>query len=166
MKLLKSLLVVCFMLPALVMAASGKMAVLDVEGAIRASKQVKELRAQLQGQFAAEQQRLKLLAEEGNALKEKMQKESDFLSEDERKSLLIEVQQKFQAFQQLKKNLQQQAQQQEQAFLKQLRPKVEEILKVLVEKHDIELIFNKRALVYTKPKLDLTAQVIEELNKQ
>lgn len=163
MKSLKLLLALVMTVPMLANAAN--VAVLDVEGAIRASKQVKELRAQLTEQFAGEQERLKGLADAGNALKQKLEKEGDFLSEDERKTLVQQIQQKFQAFQQLKASLQQESQKQERAFLEQLRPRVEEILKVLVEKNDIELIFNKRALVYTTPQMDLTAQVIEELNK-
>ncbi len=166
MKWLKALLMVLAVTPAMAIAAEGKFAVLDVEGAIRASKQVNELRSQLQAQFADEQERLKTLAAEGNALKERAQKEADFLSEDERKALVLEIQQKFQAFQQLKNSVAQQMKEQEQLFLQQLRPKVEEILKVLVEKNEIDLIFNKRALVYTRPMLDVTPQVVEELNKQ
>ncbi len=163
MKSLKLLLALVLTVPMLANAAN--IAVLDVEGAIRASKQAQDLRAQLSEQFAGEQERLKGLAEEGNALKQKLEKEGDFLSEDERKTMVQQVQQKFQAFQQLKASMQQKTQQQERAFLEQLRPKVEEILKVIVEKNGIDLIFNKRALVYTQPQMDLTAQVIEELNK-
>ncbi len=163
MKSWKLLLALVLTVPMLANAAN--IAVLDVEGAIRASKQAQDLRAQLSEQFAGEQERLKGLAEEGNALKQKLEKEGDFLSEDERKTMVQQVQQKFQAFQQLKASMQQKTQQQERAFLEQLRPKVEEILKVIVEKNGIDLIFNKRALVYTQPQMDLTAQVIEELNK-
>ncbi len=165
MRWFKVLVLALGLLPATLMAA-GKVAVLDVEGAIRASKQVKELQAQLAEQFAGDRQRLQSLADEGNALKEKLEKEGDFLSADERKALVVQVQQKFKAFQQLKKGLQKQTQEQERVFLNQLRPKVEEILKELVEKHDFELIFNKRALVYSKPAVDITSQVVEALNKQ
>ncbi|MEH6626302.1 MAG: OmpH family outer membrane protein [Motiliproteus sp.] len=164
MKSLKLLLTLVLMLP--MVATAENIAVLDVEGAIRSSKQVQVLRAQLTEQFAGDQKRLKSLADEGNTLKQKMEKEGDFLSEDERKTLVLQIQQKFQAFQQLKGDLQKESQKQERAFLEQLRPKVEEILKVIVEKNKIDLIFNKRALVYTQPQMDLTAQVIEELNKQ
>ncbi|MCW8885422.1 MAG: OmpH family outer membrane protein [Motiliproteus sp.] len=164
MKFVKLLLGAFLMAPMIAMAQNY--AVLDIEGAISASKQAKAVKEQLQLQQAGQRHQLMALAEEGNGLNKKLEKEADFLSEGERKALLLQVQKKFQQFQELKLQLQQETQKQEKAFLQQLRPKVEEILKVIVEKNKIDLIFNKRALVYTAPLYDLTAQVVEELNKQ
>ncbi len=161
----KTAVAMILLLPALAQAEI-KIAVLDVEGAILNSKQLQDARQQMESQFSDRRQQLEQLAEEGNQLKAKVEKEGDFLSADERKQLLLEIQSKFKQFQQMKQQLNQQVQQQEQQFLQQMRPQVLEILQTLVEKNDIDMIFNKRALVYGNPAMDLTAEVLEELNKQ
>lgn len=158
-----ALLAVC-LLP--VVAWGETVAVLDIESAIRASKPAAAFRAQVQQDFTAEQAQLRQLSEQGNALKEKLEKEADFLSQDERERLMGQVQAKYQEFQVLGNRLKQQTQQREQAFLEQLRPQVEDILQGLVVEREIDLIFNKNAVVFVKPDLDLTAQVIEKLNQQ
>ena len=164
MKAIKHALLTLCLFP--VLAWGETVAVLDIESAIRASKPAADFRAQIQQDFSAEQAQLRQLSDQGNALKEKLEKEADFLSQDERERLVEQVQAKYQEFQQLGNRLKQQTQQREQAFLEQLRPQVEAILEGLVKEREIDLIFNKNALVYVKPDLDLTAQVVEKLNQQ
>lgn len=166
MRLVKRfLLLASLCLPLSVFAADYKIAVVDIEAAISSSKQFQQWKSQLEGKYSKERDQLQSLATEGNQLKEKLQKEGDFLGEEQKKALVVQVQQKFQAFQQLKGALGQEMKNQEQQFLQQLRPKVEGIIKEMVDEQDIDLLLHRRALVYANPDVDLTMDVIAEINK-
>lgn len=159
------LLVVLALLPVAVHAEDYKIAVVDMETAIASSTQYKQWKSQLSSKFTKEQTELKRLADEGNALKEKEKKEADFLSKEQRKELVVKIQRKFQQFQQLKAAVAQETQRQEKQFLTQVRPSVEVIIRNLVEKEKIDILLNRRTLLFAKPDMDLTQQVIKELNK-
>lgn len=159
------LLVVLALLPFTAQAEDYKIATVDMETAVASSTQYKDWKSQLTSKFTKEQAELKRLADEGNALKEKEKKESDFLSKEQRKELVVQIQRKFQEFQKLKAAVANETQRQEQQFLAQVRPNVEAIIRNLVAKEKIDILLNRRTLLFAKPDMDLTRQVIEELNK-
>lgn len=159
------LVLVLAIAPLTTFAKEYNIAVVDMEAAITASTQYKQWKSQLASKFAKEQEQLQKLASEGNSLKEKEQKEADFLSKEQRQELVIQIQRKFQQFQQLKAALAQETNRQKQLYLVQIRPKVETIVRDIVEKEKIDLLFHRRALMTVKPDLDLTNKVIDELNK-
>lgn len=164
MKAFKIALIGLLLLPTLVLA-EGRVAVLDMEAALGASKQAQVLRQKLQLEFSAEEAELRQLSEEGNALKAKMEKESSFMSDEDRQAMMAQVQQKYQQFQALGNRIKQETQARERDFLQQLRPEVEKILKTMVESGQIDIIVNKQSVIYANPDSDLTPRVVEELNK-
>ena len=164
MKLIKFALL-GLLLPTLALAET-RVAIVDMEGIIRASNQANTLREQLRQELAPDEVSLRKLSEEGNALKDKLAKEGDFLSGADRDALLEQVKGKYEEFQQLNNRLKQTMQERERAFLDQLRPQVETILQQLVEEEKIDVILNRRNLIYANPDLDLSAKVLDLLNKQ
>jgi outer membrane protein len=164
MKAIKIVLIGLLLLPALALA-EGRIAVLDMDAALGESKQGQALREKMQMEFAAEQAELRQLSEQGNALKAKLEKESSFMSDDDRKQMLSQIQKKYQQFQVLGNRLEQETQARERDFVQQLRPEVETILKAIVEADQIDIILNKKTVVYVKPAADLTPRVVEALNK-
>lgn len=164
MKTIKTALLGLLMLPALVLA-EGRIAVLDIEAALSASKQAQTLRQKLQQEFTAEEAELRKLSDEGNALKVKMEKQASFMSEDDRNAMVADIQQKYQQFQALGNRIKQETQTRERDFLEQLRPEVEKILKAIIDAGKIEIILNKKGVIFAQPAVDLTPQVVEELNK-
>ncbi|MEH6824848.1 MAG: OmpH family outer membrane protein [Motiliproteus sp.] len=164
MKAIKVALIGLLLLPALALA-EGRIGVLDMEGALAASKQAQTLREKLQQEFSAEEAELRKISEEGSALKTKLQNEGSFMSDDERQQLTALVQKKYQQFQTLGNQLKQETQGRERAFLQQLRPQLEVILKAIVEADELDIIVNKKGVVYVKPSMDLTQRVVDELNK-
>lgn len=159
------LLIVLALAPFAAQAENYKIATVDMETAIASSTQYKDWKSQLASKFTKEQEELKRLADEGNALKEKEKKEADFLSKEQRKELVVQIQRKFQQFQQLKMAVGNETQRQEQQFLAQVKPNVEAIIRNLVEKEKIDILLNRRTLLFAKPDMDLTRRVIDELNK-
>ncbi|MEH6469608.1 MAG: OmpH family outer membrane protein [Halopseudomonas sp.] len=164
MKAIKFALIGLLMLPVLVLAESS-IAVIDMEAALAASKQAQTLREKLQQEFAAEESDLRKLSEEGNALKAKLEKEGSFMSDEERQQLRTQVQQKYQQFQSLGNQVKQETQSREREFLQQLRPQIEVILQAIVDSDKIDVILNKKGVVYAQPTMDLTQRVVDELNK-
>lgn len=153
------------LLPTLALA-EGRIAVVDMEGVIRASNQASAFTEQLRQEFAADEVSLRKLSDEGNALKEKLTKEGDFMNSGDRDALLAQVKAKYDEFQQLGNRLKQVTQDRERDFLKQLQPQVEVILQQLVDQEKIDVILNRRNVIYAKPELDLSPKVLELLNKQ
>ncbi|MFT6917073.1 MAG: outer membrane protein [Motiliproteus sp.] len=164
MKNFKVALLGLLLLPALVLA-EGRIAVLDMDAALAASKQAQSLRAKLQQEFVTEEAELRTLSEEGNALKAKLENEGSFMSDAERQKLSSLVQQKYKQFTSLGNQVKQATQVRERDFLQQLRPKIETIMKALVESEKLDMIVNKKGVVYVQPELDLTPRLVEELNK-
>jgi outer membrane protein len=164
MKAIKTLAAALMLLPGLVWA-EAKIAVLDMEAALSASKQAQVLRDKLQQEFTAEQEELRKLSDEGNALKDKLEKQGSFMSEDERKQLMAEIQLKYQQFQGLGNKVKKEGQARERQFLEELRPELEKVLKQIVEAEDIDVILHKKSIIYAEPNIDLTARIVEELNK-
>ncbi|WP_243633881.1 OmpH family outer membrane protein [Motiliproteus coralliicola] len=157
-------LLAALLLPGLALAET-KIAVLDMEAALSATKQAGVLRDKLKQEFSAEENQLRQMSEEGNALKAKLEKENSFLSDADRRQLLGQIQKKFQEFQTLGNQLKQQRLAREQAFLVEMRPQIESILKELVKNREIDIILNRKSAVFVDPKLDLTPVIAEELNK-
>jgi len=165
MKSLKGALLGLLLLPTLALAET-RVAIVDMEGVIRASEQANTLREKLRQEFAADELALRKLSDEGNALKEKLAKEGDFLNSTDRDALLTQVKGKYEEFQQLNGRLKQAMQERERDFLEELRPQVEVILQQLVEQEKIDVILNRRSVIYANPDLDLSPKVLDLLNKQ
>ena len=146
--------------------AAGKLAVLDVQHALLGSNAAASFREKLQQEFAGEQQQLVDLEKQAKALQEKMQKNAGLSSAEETKQLRMQFQKAFGEYQRRGQELQQKRAQREQAFLSEMRPRLDEIIRKLIQEQNIELVLNKQAAIYANPELDITGRVIELLNQQ
>lgn len=146
--------------------AAGKLAVLDVQQALLSSNAANNFRNQLKQELSGEQQQLVDLEKQARALQEKMQKNAGLSSAEETKQLRMQFQKAFGEYQRRGQELQQKRAQREQAFLKEMRPRLDEIIRNLIEEQNIELVLNKQAAIYANPELDITARVTELLNQQ
>lgn len=165
MKPMKTLMAaMCLSLSAPVFA--GKLAVLDVREALLTSDAAKDFRTQMQQEFSSEQQELVDLEKQAKSLQQKIQKNAGLSSEDEMQQLRLQFQKAFGAYQRKGQELQQQRAQREQGFVSDMKPKLDEIIRKLIEDEDIDLIISKQASVYSDPALDMTTKVTELLNKQ
>jgi outer membrane protein len=55
--------------------------------------------------------------------------------------------------------------QRKQAFLEQARPEVDAAVKELLEENNLDMILPSEAVVYVKPEMNLTSQLLEKLNR-
>lgn len=145
----------------------GKIAVVDVQGAILqtdiAQKRMGEVRDQDDyKKNKAEYDRLK---SEGDSLLKTFQKDAAVMSQDQK----IAAQQKLSSMQDdldhVTSKLQQAEQTAGQALLQEMAPKVQEVLREIIEKEGISLLLQRNAVIHAEASYSITATVTDKLNQ-
>lgn len=145
----------------------GKIAVVDVQGAILqtdiAQKRMGEIRDQDDyKKNKAEYDRLK---SEGDSLLKTFQKDAAVMSQDQK----IAAQQKLSSMQgdldHVTSKLQQAEQTAGQALLQEMAPKVQEVLREIIEKEGIALLLQRNAVIHAEASYSITATVTDKLNQ-
>ncbi|MGB0466146.1 MAG: OmpH family outer membrane protein [Pontibacterium sp.] len=165
MKLFK-LLVLSVLLTVSHQAMAEKMAVLGIQQALLASDAAAEFRAQLKGEFSAEQTQLLDLEKQAKAAQSKLQTNQNLASKEQLQQMQVQFQKVFTEYQRLGKSLQQKRLKREQAFVKAMKPKLDKVVQQLIDDKGYDVIIAKDATFYATKELDITAAVVELLNKQ
>jgi outer membrane protein len=147
--------------------AEGKIAVVDVQGAILqtdvAQKRIGEIRNQ--DEFKKNKAEYDRLKAEGEALLKKFQKDAAVMSQEQK----VEAQNKLGSMQDdldhVTGKLQQTEQAAGQALLQEMAPKVQEVLREIIEKDGIGLLLQRNAVIHAEPSYSITAQVTDKLNQ-
>jgi outer membrane protein len=166
-KILKVVLVMlAFSVPTLSWA-EGKIAVIDVQGAILqtdiAQKRLAEVRDKADyKKNKAEYDRLK---SEGDALLKTAQKDAAVMSEEQKKATQTKLAGLQEDLEQVVGKLQQAEQGTGQALLQEMGPKVQEVLRELIKEEKIGLLLQRNAVVHAEESYSITAKVTEKLNK-
>lgn len=144
-----------------------KIKVVDVQGAILqtdiAQKRLGEVRDQADyKKNKAEYDRIK---SEGEALLKTFQKDAAVMSADQKAA----AQKKLGAMQEdldhVTGKLQQAEQTAGQALLQEMAPKVQDVLREIIEKDGIGLLLQRNAVVHAEPSYSITSQVTDKLNQ-
>ena len=147
--------------------SQDKIKVVDVQGAIlqtdMAQKRLGEIREQADyKKNKAEYDRIK---SEGEALLKTFQKDAAVMSKDQKDA----AQKKLSAMQEdldhVTGKLQQAEQSAGQALLQEMAPKVQDVLREIIEKDGIGLLLQRNAVVHAEPSYSITAQVTDKLNQ-
>jgi len=146
-------------------AMAEKVAVLGVQEALLSSQAAKEFRSQLKKRFSGDINQLAKLEKQAKTARDKLQKNKDLASQEELNKMRMQFQKAYTEFQKRGQVLQQKQAQEEQAFLKQMRPKLDKVIRGLIEKQGYDIVVAKQATLYASKKVDITAQVVELLNK-
>lgn len=159
---LAALLALVLAVPAM---ADTRIGVVDLRQALFASNAAQAFSEQLQQDFADEEANVRTVQDEARQLKERLEKDGAMMNEAERNTLATEFQEKVQEFNFLKQRLDSTVASRKQAFLEQARPDVDNAVKELLEENDLDLILPSEAVVYVKPEMNLTEQLLEKLNQ-
>jgi outer membrane protein len=147
--------------------AEGKIAVVDVQAAILntdiAQTRITEVREQEDyKKNKAEYDRLK---SEGETLLKTFQKDAAVMSQEQK----VTAQQKLGSMQEdldhVTNKLQQAEQGAGQALLQEMAPRVQEVLREIIEKDGIGLLLQRQAVIHAEPSYSVTAQVTDKLNQ-
>ncbi len=156
----------CFLaLTAGVAWAELKIAVLDTERALAESEEAKVLLQQIQSELQKEQDEVRGLGEEIVALQEKLQKDGEVMSATEQRKVQKGIEDKQIDYQFLVNKLQKEVNDRRQELLGQMLPKIDKVLKDLIELEGYDMIMQRGNLYYVNSKHDITRKVTEKLNE-
>lgn len=150
---------------ALPAAAETRIGVVDLRQALFSSNDAQAFSETMKRDFAGDEEEVRQAQEEAQKLKERLEKDGAMMNESERNKLAGEFQEKVKEFNFLKQRLDSTVNQRTQAFLEKARPEVDEAVKELLDENNLDLILPSEAVVYVKPEMNLTSQLLEKLNR-
>ncbi|MFP3979078.1 OmpH family outer membrane protein [uncultured Marinobacter sp.] len=150
---------------ALPAVAETRIGVVDLRQALFSSNDAKSFSEAMQRDFAGDEEKVRETQEAARKLKERLEKDGAMMNESERNKLAGEFQERVKEFNFLKQRLDTTVNQRKQAFLEEARPEVDAAVKELLEENDLDLILPSEAVVYVKPEMNLTPQLLEKLNR-
>ena len=160
------LLVVFLLLGATGAAAELKIAVLDTQRALLESEEARQLLQAAQSELEKEETEVKNLGDEIVALQEQLQKDAEVLSQGEQRKRQKEIEDKRIDYEFLVNKLQKEVNDRRQELLQQMVPKIDAVLKDLIELEGYDLIMERANLRYANSKHDITRRVTEKLNER
>ncbi|PIE40929.1 MAG: hypothetical protein CSA49_06000 [Gammaproteobacteria bacterium] len=146
--------------------AADKIAVVNVQDAIKNSDGAKLWIEKFEAEHASEQADIRVLESELKAMQERYKKDEAILSDDEKRKANKSMQEKFEELQFRGKQLQKEYKAGQQELLKSMLPKVNKALNKLMEKNGYDMILHREAVLMLSSELDITEKVIKQMNKQ
>lgn len=146
-------------------AAETRIGVVDLRQALFSSKDAKAFSEQMQQDFSAEEAKVREAQEAARNLQARLEKDGAMMNESERTKMTAEFQEKVKEFNFLKQRLDSTVANRKQQFLEDARPEVDAAVKELLDEHDLDLILPSEAVVYVKPDMNLTEELLEKLDR-
>lgn len=146
--------------------AELKIAVLDTQRALLESEEAQALLKQAQSELQTEEQQVRSLGDEIVAAQEKLQKDGEVMSPAEQRKISKEVEDKQIDYQFRVNKLQKEVNDRRQELLQQMVPKIDAVLKDLIEVEQYDMIMERGSLRYVNSVHDITRKVTEKLNEK
>ena len=146
-------------------AQSPKIAVLDWRAALLGTEQARNEFRAIREALSQDEQEIKTLADDAQALQARLQQEADQLSDDEKRQLSKEVQEKAEEYQFLGQRLQKEQRQRQESYIRRVRPQLDDAVRRVIQAQKIDLLLDRQAVTFVAPQLDITALVIAQLNE-
>ena len=164
MKLLK-IIAICVSVAFAPVVLADKVAVLGYEEALLKSNAASSFRDALKKELLGEEKRVLELEKQAKSLREKIQKNGATMTQDVLKQSQLQFQKAFEEYQRSGQALQQKAAERQQEFINEMRPKIDKIIKKMIDDQGYDVVIAKKATVYVAKSFDITASVIQQLNK-
>ena len=145
--------------------AEVKLAFVDVDRAVASSESAQKLLQQLQQEFSADEETIKKIQTEAAALLQKMQKDSEVMSEDEKRRVQQEIESLNNDFVYQRQKLQKEVAARQQELFAGTDGKVRKAIEDLVLENDYDMILPRAAALYVGDLYDITRRVTEKLNE-
>jgi outer membrane protein len=166
MKAKQWLVILALGLASIQVQASLKIAVVDIRTALFTSNAAKDFSKGLVDKFKKQELEVKSVQQEGLKLQAKLKKDSAIMSAKEKDDLTSKLGDKIKEFKYLKDKLDEAVNKSKQQFIQDAKPKMDRILKSIIDKEKLDLVLPRQATIYSQPSMDITAKVIEMLNKK
>ena len=145
--------------------AETKIGVVDLRQALFSSQEAQAFSQKLQEDFSGQEAKVRETQETARELKERLEQDGAMMNESERNRLAAQFQEKVKEFNFLKQKLDSTVANRKQAFLEQARPEVDAAVQELMNEHDLDIILPSEAVVFVKPEMNLTGQLLEKLDR-
>jgi len=147
-------------------AADMNIVVLDSVRAILECDEAKVLADAANKEMETEQNDLRSIAEEMQALNTKLQTDGEVMAATEKRKIQKDIEDMQIDLQFRSQKLQKEVQDKRQEILEALAPKFDKVLKDIIQVDQVDLILAPNALQYANSKHDITRRVTEKLNEQ
>jgi len=145
--------------------AEVKLAFVDVDRAVASSEAAKELLTQLQGEFSTDEDTIKSIQTDAAALLQRLQKDGEVMSEDEKRRLQQEIESLNNDFVYQRQKLQKEVAARQSELFAGTEVKVRKAIEELVLENDYDMILPRAAALYVGDLYDVTRKVTEKLNE-
>ncbi len=165
-KSLSATLLAFFCFAAVGVAAEYKFAVLDVQRAIGDSEEAKSLATQVEQDLKGDQDALQKLAEDIQAVQERLQNDAEILGDAEKRGMQKDIQDKQIDYEFGVNKFRKELQDRQQEIFRQMGPKLDAVLTDLIEIEGYDVVLPRAGLLYVNTKHDITRKVTEKLNEK
>ena len=147
--------------------AQGKIAVVDLQGAILQSDVAQEALEDVRSQasYSEDKAEFDRIQNELESLVEEFQKDAAVMSQEQQMAARKRLASKQADLEHVTGKLQQAEQEAGQAILRQMSAQVQEILRDLIQAEGIGLLLQREAVIHADPGYSITAKVTDRLNQ-
>lgn len=147
--------------------AEGKIAVFDLQAAILQTDAAQTRLQELRGEddYKKNKAEFDRIKTEGEALVKSYQKDSAIMSEEQKVTAEQKINSMQEDLEHVAGKLQQAEQAAAQAMFQEMGPKVQEVLREIIEKEGIGLLIQRQAVIHAEPSYSLTVKVTDKLNQ-
>ncbi|MCB1693678.1 MAG: OmpH family outer membrane protein [Pseudomonadales bacterium] len=146
-------------------SAEVKVAVVDVQKAILNSEEAKRLLAQIQNEFKGQEDQIRKIQSDAAAMLERVQKDSEVMSDAEKRRIQQDIETKNNDFVYLRQKLQRQIEDRQNELFSGIDKKVQRAIEELVKSEDYDLVLPRQAALYVNDVYNITRKVTEKLNQ-
>ena len=146
--------------------AELNIAVLNTQRAIIECEEAKGMIEKIKADVERDENSVRTLGESIQKLQQKLQKDADTLGNSEKRRLQKEIEDKQIDYQFQVNKLQKEVQDRQQEIFAALAPKLDTVLKELIEKEKFDMILQRSEILYVKSSHDITRLVTESLNRK
>jgi outer membrane protein len=144
--------------------AEVKIAVVDMQRAVLASDEAKVAVEKFRAEKKGEIDTITTLELELKGIQDKIAKDGDIMSEDERRKLKNSFEEKATTYKFHRQTMQKAEQQELQALAQAMEPKMQAALKSIIDEKKFDLVVRPDMVIYNAPGTDITKLLLERLN--
>ncbi len=147
--------------------ADDKIAFVDLQRALEETKDGQQAKARLKADFDQKQKELDAKQEELKKMKEDFDKKSSLMKDDAKQKMQQDMQQRLMQLQETYARLQGDLQKKEAEATRGILAKLSGVVQKIAERENFSMVLERSSsVVYGKPALDITNEVIRNYNSQ
>lgn len=144
--------------------AETSIAVVDMQRAVLASDEAKVAIEKFRSAKQSDIDTITKLETELKGIQDKIAKDGEVMSEDERRKLKNSFEEKATTYKFHRQNMQKAEQQELQALAQAMEPKMQKALKSIIDEKKFDLVVRPEMIIYNSPGTDITKLLLERLN--